>query len=142
MANNTPPLINGVNYAWSNITWVWYTLPLIGIKAINYEAKQKTELNYGAGVYPISESLGNYEYTAEIEIYRDEWDKIIAAAPFGDPLQIPRSDFQVAYGGSRVNQRVDILRAAKFTNDPLSTKQNDTSIILKLTLSIAGIDHQ
>lgn len=135
------PLINGVNYAWSNVTWVWYTLPLIGIKAINYELKQKKELNYGNGVFPISESQGNYEYTAEIEIYLDEWNKIINAAPNFDPMQIPRSDFQIVYGGDRVTKKVDILQSVSFTNEHVQVKQNDGSIIVKLTLSVAGIKH-
>lgn len=136
------PLINGVNYAWTNVTWMWFTLPLIGIKSISYEATQKTELNYGAGVFPISEAVGNYEYKGEIEVYLDEWNKIIASAPNRDPLQIPRSDFQVVYGGSRVAAKADILKQVKFTNDPVQVKQNDGSIIVKLTLSIAGIDHK
>ena len=136
------PLINGVNYAWSNITWMWYGLPLIGIKSINYEAKQKKGLNYGNGVYPISEAVGNYEYDADIEIYADEWAKIIAAAPNGDPLQIPRSDMQIFYGGSRVNQKVDILQMVSFTNDPIAVKQGDTMVSVKLKLSVAGLAHQ
>lgn len=135
-------LINGVNYAWTNLTWMWFTLPLVGIKSISYEATQKTELNYGAGVYPISESVGNYEYKGEIEVYLDEWNKIIQAAPGKDPMQIPRSDFQVVYGGSRVLAKADILQQVKFTNDPVQVKQNDGSIIVKLTLSIAGILHK
>jgi hypothetical protein len=120
---------------------MWYTLPLVGIKAITYEAKQKTELNYGAGVQPISESVGNYEYSGDIEIYLDEWNKIIASAPNGDPLQIPRSDMQVVFGGSRVVSKADTLQMVKFMNDPVSVKQNDGSIIVKISLSIAGIVH-
>src|SRR4051812_5515209 len=104
-------LVNGVNYAWLNITWVWYSIPLVGIKSINYEKKQKTDLNYGGGPEPISEALGNNEYTASIEIYRDEWDKIIAAAPDNDPLQIPRSDMQIVFGGDRVNTKTDVLKS-------------------------------
>lgn len=136
------PLINGVNYSWSNITWVWYTLPLVGIRSITYEAKQKKELNYGQGVYPISEAVGNYEFTAEVEIYLDEWNKIIAAAPNNDPMQIPRSDFQVNYGGSRVAAKTDILQMVAFTNDPVVVKQGDTMVAVKLTLSVAGIVHE
>ncbi len=135
-------LINGVNYAWTNVTWMWYTLPLIGIKSISYEATQKKELNYGAGVYPISEAVGNYEYKGEIEVYLDEWNKIIAASPNKDPMQIPRSDFQVVFGGSRVLAKADILQQVSFVNDPVQVKQNDGSIIVKLTLSIAGILHK
>ncbi len=136
-----PVLINGVSYAWTNVTWAWFGLPLVGIKSISYEAVQKKELNYGAGVQPISESVGNYEYKGEIEIYLEEWNKIIQAAPLKDPLQIPRSSMQVIYGGSRVLAKVDTLQAVSFMNDPVMVKQNDTSIIVKIQLSIAGILH-
>ena len=135
------PLINGTNYAWSNVTWMWYQLPLIGIKSISYEAKQKVDLNYGNGVYPISESAGNYEYKGEIEVYLDEWNNLIQAAPNNDPLQIPRSDMQVVYGGSRVAAKCDTLQMVRFMNDPVQVKQNDGSIIVKIELSIAGIEH-
>lgn len=138
----TTPLINGVNYAWSNITWGWYTLPLIGIRSINYELKQKKELNYGQGTKPISIAYGNYEPTAEIEIYLDEWNKIIAAAPNNDPMQIPGSDFQVSFGGSRVQSKTDVLQLAEFTNDPVSVKQGDTIVAIKLTLILADIIHK
>ena len=136
------PLINGVNYSWSNVTWAWYTLPLIGIKSITYEAKQKKELNYGNGVEPISEGVGNKEYSSSIEIYLDEWNKIIAAAPNQDPMLIPRSDMQIVFGGSRVNAKTDILQMVSFTNDPVTVKQGDGSIIVKLDLSVAGLVHK
>lgn len=136
------PLINGVNYSWSNVTWAWYTLPLIGIKSITYEAKQKKELNYGIGVEPVSEGVGNKEYSASIEIYLDEWNKIIQAAPNKDPMLIPRSDMQVIFGGSRVVAKVDVLQQVSFMNDPVTVKQGDGSIIVKLDLSVAGILHK
>ncbi len=132
----------GVNYAWANVTWVWYSLPLVWIKSISVEKKQNTVLNYGQGVEPVSEAVGNNEYTATIEIFRDAWDKIIAAAPNRDPLQIPRSDMQIVFGGDRVNTQTDVLQGCKFTNDPMSVKQNDTSIILRLTLSLTGYIHK
>lgn len=135
-------LVNGVNSAWQNLTWMWYSLPIVGITSINWEVKQKTDLNYGQGVEPISEAVGNKEYKADIEIYKEEWDKIIAAAPNNDPLQIPRSDFQIVCGGDRVNTKVTVLKAVKFTNYGYSSKQNDTNIKVKLNLSFAGIENK
>lgn len=135
-------LSQGVNYAWNNITWMWYALPIVGIKSINWEKNQKTDLNYGQGTEPISEAVGNNEYKAEIEIYWDEWVKIIKAAPDNDPLQIPRSDMQVVLGGSRVNAQVTVLKMVKFTGYGFTSKQNDTNIMVKLKLSVAGIENK
>ena len=137
-----PILVNGVSYTWSSIIMMWYSLPIIGITSISYEATQKTELNYGAGVMPISEALGNYEFKGEMEVYLEEWNRILQAAPNGDPLQIPRSDFQVVFGGARVNAKVDVLQSVKFMSDGVQVKQGDTKIMVKVPLSIAGIWHK
>jgi hypothetical protein len=135
-------LSQGVNYAWSNITWMWYSLPVVGIKSLTWSVVQKTDLNYGQGVEPISEAVGNKEYKLEVEIYTDEWMKIVAAAPNNDPLLIPRSDMQAVLGGSRVNTKVTVFKSVKFTNYGWGSKQNDTSIMTKLTLSVAGIEQK
>lgn len=135
-------LVNGVNSAWQNLTWMWYALPIVGIKSINWNKNQKTDLNYGQGVEPISEAVGNNEYTADIEIYKEEWDKIIKAAPNNDPLLIPRSDMQIVCGGNRINTTVTVLKMVKFTGYGFGSKQNDTSIMVKLKLSVAGIEQK
>lgn len=135
-------LVNGVNSAWQNLTWMWYALPIVGIKSINWTKNQKTDLNYGQGVEPVSEAVGNNEYAADIEIYKEEWDKIIKAAPNNDPLLIPRSDMQIVCGGDRINTTVTVLKMVKFTGYGFGSKQNDTSIMVKLKLSVAGIEQK
>ena len=48
------PLINGVNYSWSNIKFNLFGVPVVGITEINYTRKQNKENQYGAGVEPVS----------------------------------------------------------------------------------------
>ena len=135
------PLINGVNYSWANVKFTLFGVPVVGITKISYKKSQKKENNYGAGSAPTSRGYGNYEYEASITLYRDEWNRIIAAAPNYDPLQAPFSDIQVVFGGSRVSAATDILKAAEFLEDPFTVGQGDTKIMVDIPLIIAGVEH-
>lgn len=135
------PLINGINYSWSNVKFTLFGVPVVGITSISYSVKQTKENNYGIGVDPVSRGYGNKEYEGAIEIYRDEWQRIIDASPLKDPLLITPFNIYVLFGGTSVNFRQDTLRSVEFLNDPLETKQGETKLIVKLDLIIAGIDH-
>lgn len=135
------PLINGINYSWSNVKFNLFGVPVVGIVSIDYEAKQKKENNYGAGVEPVSRGYGNKEYSGSIEIYRDEWQRIINASPSKDPMDIKPFDIQVLFGGSSVQFAQDNLLACEFVNDPFTAKQGDSSLKVKLELVIGKIKH-
>jgi hypothetical protein len=134
------PLINGINYSWANVSLVLFGVPVVGITKIDYKAKQDKKNNYGAGPYPVSRGYGNYEYEGSIELYLDEWKKIIAASPERDPLQIAPFDIPVIFGGSRVTAEKDVLRSVEFMENPLSTGQGDSKILVTIPLIIASIE--
>lgn len=136
----TTPLINGRNYAWGNITLVLFGVPVTGITKIEYKRKQKKENNFGFGPNPVSRGYGNIESDGSIELYTDEWKRIIAAAPNRDPLQIGPFDIQVVYGGSGVQADKDVLRSCEFLEDPFDAKQGDTKLTVSIPLIIAQID--
>lgn len=135
------PLINGVNYSWSNVTCVLFGVPVIGITEINYMSKQKKENNYGVGVEPISRGYGNKEYEGSLKLYLDEWVGIINASPNHDPTQIPPFDIQIVYGGSRVVAKTDVIRMAEFLENPVKTAQGDGKIEITIPIIIGGIDY-
>lgn len=134
------PLINGVNYAWANIQFVLFGVPVVGITKINYKRSQKKENNYGAGQEPVSRGYGNKEYEGDIEIYTDEWKRIIAASPDRDPLKIPWFDIPVLFQGEGLLPQRDVLRAVEFMEDPLASNQGDTKLLVSIPLIIGGID--
>jgi hypothetical protein len=136
------PLVNGVNYSWANVKFVLFGVPVVGITSINYARKQKKENNYGAGVNPVSRGYGNIENEGSIEIYRDEWQRIIDAAANKDPLGIAPFDIQVLFGGSSLNFKQDSLRSVEFLNDPFEGKQDDTKLMVKIDLIIGLIEHK
>ena len=136
------PLINGVNYSWANIKLVLFGVPVVGITKIEYSKKQKKENNYGMGTEPVSRGYGNNEYEGKITLYRDEWNKIIAAAPTKNPMDIDFFDIQVVYAGTRVAPVIDVLRSCEFMEDVLSVGQGDTKIMVEIPIIIGAIDHK
>lgn len=134
------PLINGINYSWANITFNLFGVPVVGITKIDYNAKQKKENNYGAGAQPVSRGYGNYEYEGKIEMYLDEWKRIIAAAPNRDPLSIAPFDIQITYAGRGLVAEKDVLKACEFLENPLSASQGDTKLMVTIPLVIGLIE--
>jgi len=133
------PLINGVAYSWSSISFVLFGIPVSGITSIEYNRKQAKTNNYGAGAEPVSRGYGRKEYDGSIEIYLDEWKKVIAAAPNRNPLQIGWFPISVVYGNSIADATKDTLNACEFLEDPFTAKEGDTKLTVKIPLIIAQI---
>lgn len=133
------PLINGVSYGWGNITLMLFGVPVVGITKIDYKAKQTKENLYGAGYKPVSRGYGKYEFEGSIEIYTEEWKRIIAASPNRDPLSIAPFDIQVVFGGTRTLPTNDTLKMVEFMENPLSVSEGDTSIKVSIPLIIGDI---
>jgi len=137
-------LINGVSYSSANVKLVLFGVPVIGVTAIEYSAKQKKENNYGLGFDPVSRGYGQKEYTGKITLYREVWAAIIANAPGLDPLDIPMFDIQVIFGGTPtrpLSVKTDVLQACDFLEDPFSVKSNDTAIMIDLPIIIGKVLH-
>jgi len=133
------PLINGISYSWSSVNFVLFGVPVSGITSIEFNRKQSKTNNYGAGPEPVSRGYGRKEYDGSIEIYLDEWKKVIAAAPNRDPLAIGWFDIPVVYGNSVADATKDTLRACEFLEDPFNAKEGDTKLTVKIPLIIAQI---
>ena len=134
------PLINGINYSWSNITLILFGTPVAGITNIDYKIKQKKENQYGAGYEPVSRGYGNKDYEGSIELYTDELKRIIASAPNRDLMAIPPFSIQVVFedaNGGFVTQ--DTLHMCEFTEESLSASQGDTKLLVSLPLVIGKI---
>lgn len=132
-------LINGVSYAWTDVTFVLFGVPVVGITKISYKRKQNKENLYGAGSRPTSRGYGRIEYEGEIELYTEELKRIIAAAPNRDILKIPPFDIPVVFGSDRTAPDKDVLKAVEFLEDPLETNEGDTSIRVTIPIIIGDI---
>lgn len=134
-----PALVNGAAYGWVNILFAPFGVPLAGITKITYERKQNKVDNFGAGDKPTSRGYGNYSYTCQVEVYQEEWEKFIAAAPERDPMLIPPFPIPVVFGGSRVTAKKHTLLMCEFLNDPMNSSQGDTSNKLTIDIIVADI---
>ena len=138
-------LVNGVNYSWGNVKMILFGVPVIGITQINYSRKQTKENNYGFGNEPVGRGYGRIEYEGSIEIYRDEWQKIINAAPNNDPLVIAPFPIPILMGdipgqgsGIVIPKQVT-LHNVEFLEDNFSANEGDTKLMVTVPLIIAGI---
>ena len=137
----TTPLINGINYSGANVSVNPFGTPLVGIISISYSEEQQKDENYGLGVEPISRGYGIKKYSASMEVYIDELQAFISAAPNKSLTQIPPFDIPITFGGTGVLTSKVVLRSCEFKNAPVDIKSGDTKIMVKLDLAIAGIQH-
>jgi len=134
-----PALVNGVSYSWVHITFILYGVPVKGITKITWKKKSDKVNNYGAGPDPVSRGYGRNEYEASIELYREEWQRIIDISPDKDPLSIPPQDVPVVFGGSRVTAKTVVLQAVELLEDAFEANEGDTSLKISVPLIIAGV---
>lgn len=135
------PLINGISYHWAVIRFVLFGQIVVGITKISFKSKQDKKNNYGMGNKPVSRAYGNYEYEASIEIYQEEWQRVIAAAPMRDPLAIAPFDIQVLYGSNSIApENKAILKACEFMENPFEASQGDTKLMATIPLILADIE--
>lgn len=135
------PIINGINYSWANISLVLFGVPVVGITKISYKEKQEKKNQYGVGHRPVSRGYGNIEIDGSIELYLDEWRRIIAAAPGNRVLAIPPFDITVIYAAAgNITPARDVLRAVEFLEDPFDASQGDNRLLVSVPLVIAQID--
>lgn len=139
-------LINGVNYSWANIKLILFGVPVVGITKIDYKRSQVKDNNYGWGNEPISRGYGRISYTGSIEIYQDEWRRIVAAAPNQDPLSIPPFQIQIQMwnepgSSGQVVPTQDTLYNCEFGDDEFVGNEGDTKLMVTIPIVFAGITH-
>ncbi|OPZ93428.1 MAG: hypothetical protein BWY74_01124 [Firmicutes bacterium ADurb.Bin419] len=136
-------IIDGPAIGWGNIEFVLFGNPVRQITKIEFKHSQTKENLYGSGYEPIHRGYGKVEYTGSIELYIDEWKRIIAASPERNPLKIKPFDITIVYTVKNTNiptGQVDILRECEFTESNMSTASGDTKILVSVPLIIGGID--
>lgn len=137
----TPPLINGVEPAWANLTINIAGVPAVGITAIDYDDKQTIENIYGMGQSPVGRGYGNIEPTASLSLLMSEVEAIRAASPTGRLQDIAPFDIVVSY--APVNSTKIIthkIRNCQFTDNPVSHTQAATKTEVNLTLLPSHIE--
>lgn len=134
-------LINGTNYSWANVSLILFGVQVVGITKINYKRKQKKENNYGMGSKPVSRGYGNYEFEGSIELYQDEWQRIVSSSPNQDPFQIAPFDIPIVFDGGQVEPIQHVLRSCEFMEDGFEGDQGATKLMISIPLIIGDIEY-
>lgn len=139
MADRTP-LVNGVAYAWVDITVSLFGVPVAGITAVTYEETSDIVNNYGAGRFAVSQSNGKVEPTASITIDRAEYNALIAAAPGNRLYNIPNFDIVVAYAPDGSAPVADIIKGCKIKKMVGGGAEGDSNIVAELEIVPSHIE--
>ena len=138
------PLINGINYAWGDISLMIPTVrgayPVVGITEIEYDETQEIDENYGGGEFPIGVGLGNFKCKGSITLYREEIRQLSLIAPNGKIQLIPPFPIKCVYGNNSQALAIDTLPFCIFRNNTFSSKQGDKKMVSKIDLFIGTIN--
>lgn len=134
-------LVNGTSVAWQNVNVTILGYRINGITKVEYKRTGNHTANYGAGNEPISYGFGNYTYTASIEIYQEEWQKIYQLSG-GNPQSLLPFDISIDFiptDDSIVSPYTDVLYNVKFLESGVTVSQGDQKIMVQIPLLLSGI---
>lgn len=137
--NNAPVLVNGKSIDWGNVELVLFGVIVTGITELNYSRKRETKNNYGQGYEPVGYGYGQVTYEADISIYLEEIQNVLQAAPGRSILEIPPFDIIVRFAGEGIVTVKHTLKNCRFTEDNVSSKMNDTNVVVKIPIAYAGL---
>lgn len=134
------PLINGISYAFTNLTLVLFGTPVVGVTNVKITAKQnKTNLNGGLGGLPTSRGFGNEEFEASITMRLEDLIPIINASTDGKIYKIPAFDYTIVYSTDNISFFTINVRAAEFLEMNLDTTSGDMDTPIELPLIVGDI---
>ena len=117
-------------------------MPFVGVKGITFNKKREYKDTYGVGSNPISRGAGKITYNnCTIDIMLDDWKRIIAAAPNGDPTLLSPFQIRLPFVPDPNNPNLpttDVLQNCQFTGDGNTYKEGDTAFFQSVTVIYAG----
>src|SRR4051812_13169510 len=93
-------LVNGSEYAWGDVQVVLpgKNIPIDGITAFEYGAKQDKPNIYGRGFKPVARGRGKIEFSGKVTILQSEFEALVKAITGKrDPLALPMFPITVSY---------------------------------------------
>lgn len=139
MAYEIPPLINGKEYEYADITAIVLGVPLVGITAIEYGEEADTKNIYATGRYPVSRSHGQITPKASLTVLMSDLMPILAAIPDGKLFNVPEFDVIVTFTDANLVPVIHTIKNCRFKANVITTQTGDTSIPVKLDLEISNI---
>ncbi len=136
------PLELGVVYSWPNIQPIIAGVPFVGIKSISFGAEREYKNVYGVGSKPVGRGSGRVVYkTAKVSIILDDWKRIIAASPNGDPTLLSPFQIRLPFVPDPNNPNLpttDVMKNCQFMSDGAQFNEGDTSFWQDVDVIYAG----
>jgi hypothetical protein len=115
---NTIPLINGREYAWSDISIRLLGRTIIGITSIDYGDEQKKDYHYGQGNMPQNFTRGQYKAHAKCKLQMKELVALQKSVPEGQYIQaIGNFPVIVSYLNDENEVVTDIINNCSITSN-------------------------
>lgn len=144
------PDINGVRTSFCSIQFGIESIPIVGIKEINYEESQDVKPIYGTSRKPVGRPAGTVAYTGSIVVYQKEFYQVIlpkllslgvtqgittgAWALVSAPIVIAYSEEQ-----SPEDTVSDTLSGVRLMAPKASHSEGPDALTMSLTMSIMDI---
>jgi len=136
------PLELGVLYSWPQIQPIIAGVPFVGIKSISFGKTRDYKDVKGVGSEVIGRVVGGVTYkTATVDILLDDWKRIIAASPNGDPTLLARFQIRLPFVPDTNNPNLpttDVLQNCQFMSDGNTYKEGDTGFWQSVDIIYAG----
>lgn len=132
----------GVVYSWPNIQPIIAGVPFLGIASIKFNAKRAKTNVYGVGAEPIGRGQGKKTYEGcTVRILLEDWKRIIAASPQGDPTMLAPFSIKLPFTpspNSPVLPMTDTLQNCEFESDGNDYSEGDTAFWKDVPVIYAG----
>jgi hypothetical protein len=132
----------GVLYSWPNITPLIAGVPFIGIKSIMFGKTRDYKNHWGVGTQPFGRGSSKVEYNkGSLEIVLEDWKRIIAASPNGDPTLLLPFEIRLPFTpsiNSPVLPTIDVVQNVQFLDDGAQYKEGDTVFFQTVNFIYAG----
>lgn len=129
------PLVNGRKHGFASIEMKINGLIYRGFKSIKYGRKRTRELVRGNHPDPIAKTVGENEYTGEVELYLAEWyvfqDSLGDGNGYGDVPFI----VLVTYGQSPFVTRTDTLSGCSMDSTDADNSQGPAALTRKVDIA-------
>lgn len=118
-------MINTREFEWADITVVLAGRDVMGLRAVEYGAKQEKEALHGKGNRPHSIQSGNITYEGKVTLTQSEYETLRLA--MGGSVLSGSVTLVVSYGNPTKGDVpvTDILTGVQFTEDATKWKQGD-----------------
>lgn len=118
-------MVNTREFEWADITVVLAGRDVVGLRAVEYGAKQEKEALYGKGYRPHSIQSGNIAYEGKVTLTQSEYETLRLA--MGGSILSGSLTMVVSYGNPSKGDTLvtDILTGVQFTEDTTKWKQGD-----------------